>query len=175
MNRLAAAIALLACWAVTAAIAATLPQAPAAGSRLDALDKTSFKCRALETGLECRRQGRPSERIAEQPLIEMVLLYRDEALTRSVFTFKEEHFEKLVARLTEQQGAPDSGDEGLKAGMGGVFKNHYYVWKLNGRVWFVEQYFERISTSGFWLMDEAEFAALQAERESMRFRGARDL
>ena len=172
MNRLAAAIALLACWAVTAA---TLPQAPAAGSRLDALDKTSFNCRALESGVECRRQGRSAERIAEQPLITMVLLYRDEVLIRSVFTFKEEQFEQLVGRLTEQYGTPDSGSEGLKAGMGGVFKNHYYVWKLNGRVWFVEQYFERISTSGFWLMDEAEFTALQAERESMRFRGARDL
>ncbi len=178
MNRLAAAIALLACWsatAATAATAATLPQVPAAGSRLVELDKSSFNCRAVESGVECRAQARPADRIAEQPVIAIVLFYRDGMLVRSVFAFKEEHFEQLVGRLTEQHGTPDGGSEGLKAGLGGVFENRYYVWQLNGPVWFVEQYFERISTSGLWLMDEAEFAALQAERESMRFRGARDL
>ncbi len=178
MNRLAAAIALLACFsatAATAATAATLPQVPGAGSRLDELDKSSFKCRAVESGVECRARGRPADRIADQPVIAMVLFYRDEVLVRSVFAFKEECFEELVGRLTGQHGSPDSGSESLKAGMGGVFENRYYWWNLNGPVWFVEQFFERIATSGVWLMDESEFAALQAERESMRFRGARDL
>ncbi|UCH48010.1 MAG: hypothetical protein JSU95_18575 [Betaproteobacteria bacterium] len=172
MNRFAAIIALLACWSATAA---TLPQVPEAGSRLGDLDKSSFKCRTIESLADCRREGLAADRIAEESVRTIVLFYRDGVLVRSVFTFTEQHFEELVGRLTEQLGTPESGSEGLKASMGGVFQNRYYVWKLNGRVWFVEQYFERVATSGLWVMDEVEFAALQAERESVRFRGARDL
>ena len=172
MNRLAGIITLLACWS---AAAATLPQVPATASRLADLDRNLFKCGTVENRAECRSQGQPAGGIAEEPVVAMVLLYRDEALVRSVFAFKEDQFDELVGRLTQQLGTPESGSEGLKAGMGGVFENRYYVWKLNGRIWFVEQFFERISTSGLWIMGAAEFAALQAERESMRFRGARDL
>ena len=172
MNWLVATIALLACWT---AAAATLPQVPATSSALGGLDKSLFECRTVQSGEECRRQGHSDDRIAEEAVVEMVLLYRDESLVRSVFSFKEAHFDDFVTRLTEQLGVPESGSEGLKAGMGGVFQNRYHVWKSDGDVWFVEQYFERISISGLWVMNDAEFEALQAERESVRFRGARDL
>lgn len=172
MKRIVVTIALLVCGSATAA---TLPQVPAVDGRLGDLDQSAFQCRKVDNGVECRREGRPTDRIAKEPVMTMVLLYRDEALVRSVYAFTEEHFDELVGRLTDQLGNPKSGSEGLIAGMGGVFQNRHYVWKLDGRVWFVEQYFERIATSGLWVMDDAEFAALQAERESMRFRGARNL
>lgn len=172
MNRFAVIITSLACWS---AAAATLPQVPTTASRLANLDRNLFRCGTVENQAECRSQGRPAGRIAEEPVVAIVLFYRGETLVRSVFAFKEDQFDELVGRLTQQLGTPESGSEGLKAGMGGVFENRYYVWKLNGQIWFVEQFFERISTSGLWIMDAAEFEVLQAERESMRFRGARDL
>ena len=172
MNRFVVTALLLACCSATAA---TLPEVPAVSGELNDLDQGLFKCRRVDSATECRYQGRPADRVAEEPVMAMVLLYRDDALARAVYAFEETHFDEFVGRLTEQLGTPQSGAEGLKAGMGGVFENRYYVWRLNGRVWFVEQFFERIATSGLWVMDEAEFVLLQAERESKRFRGARDL
>lgn len=157
------------------AAAETLPPAPADGSALDDLDRNLFQCRPADPLVQCRRRGQTSERIAGEPVIEIVLSYRDNTLVRSVFTFSEARLDQVVQQLSQQLGAPAAGREGLKAGMGGVFENRYYVWKQDGKAWFVEQYFERITDSGLWTMSEAELDALLAERERQKVRGARDL
>lgn len=172
MKSLAALMALVAC---SAAGAMTLPVVPQPGSRLETLDRNLFQCNVTDRVTECRRPGLPADRIGEKPAIEIVLFYRDRVLVRSAFVFDERHFDTLIQTLSNRLGTPLSGSEGLKAGMGGVFENRYYVWKLDGRVWFAEQFFERIINSGLWLLDEEEFASLLAGREQMRTRGARDL
>ena len=155
--------------------AVTLPEAPVSGSTLDSLDRNVFQCRPVDQGTQCRRPGRGTDRIEEEPVGEIVLFYRDKVLARSVFTFSEGHFELLVQQLSRQLGIPVQESEGLKAGMGGGFENRYYVWKRNGGAWLAEQFFERITSSGLWTMSESELAALLAERERQRVRGARDL
>ncbi len=172
MMRMAAVFALLACWY---AQAATLPNMPAIGSGLGDLDKTGFQCRSSDRGVECRRLGTEADRIAEEPAVTVVLFYRDALLARCVVGFSESRFGAVVGRLSQQLGQPEHGTESLKAGMGGVFENRYYLWRRNGRVWFIEQFFERITVSGLWVMEEAEFEAMLAERDRMRVRGARDL
>jgi hypothetical protein len=168
----AAAAALLAC---SAAGAVTLPEVPATGSRLEDLDRSRFQCRAGDRLTECRRPGKPADRIDDEPVIEIVLFYRDRTLVRTAFVFDERHFDALARKLSGPLGTPRQGSEGLKAGMGGVFQNRYYIWKRDGRAWFAEQFFERIISSGLWILDETELAVLFAEREQMRVRGARDL
>jgi hypothetical protein len=78
MNRFAT-ITLLTSWSATAA---TLPQVPAAGRKMGDLDQNLFKCSSLKTGLKCRRQAWPADRIAEEPVILLVLFYREETLFR---------------------------------------------------------------------------------------------
>lgn len=162
------------CVSVTAG-AVTLPEAPAGGSTLEDLDQNRFQCRAENQQTQCRRRGNPADRIEGEPVTEIVLFYRDNRLVRSVFSFSEAHLDQLVRQLTLLLGAPVAGNERLKAGMAGVFENRYYLWKHNGRAWFVEQFFERITDSGLWRMSEAELDALLGERERQRVRGARDL
>ena len=147
--------------------AVTLPEAPANGSTLDDLDRNLFQCRVADQLTQCRRRGKPSDQIAGEPVIEIILSYRENILVRTVFTFSEAHLDRLVEQLSQQLGVP--------AGMGGVFENRYYVWKRNGTTWFVEQYFERITDSGLWTISGDELEALFAERERQRVRGARDL
>lgn len=172
MKYFAAIFGLMTC---TVASAATLPDAPSAGSKLEALDRNLYQCVSTDQGSECRRKGNQADRIATEPVIEIVLFYRDDTLVRSVFAFGEAHLEALVEQLSGELGTPQQGSELLIAGMGGVFENRYYTWRLNGHVWFVEQYFERVTSSGLWRMDAAEFAAFQSERDRVRVRGARDL
>ncbi len=170
------ALALVAAFSVClSAAAVTLPAPPADGSALDELDQNLFQCRPADPLVQCRRRGRASERIAGEPVIEIVLSYRENTLVRSVFTFSEARLDQVVQQLSQQFGAPVAGREGLKAGMGGVFENRYFVWKRDGSAWFVEQYFERITDSGLWTMSEAELEVLLAERERQKVRGARDL
>lgn len=158
-----------------AAGAVTLPEAPANGSNLDDLDRNLFQCRAADELTQCRRRGKPSDQIVGEPVIEIVLSYRENILVRSVFTFSEAHLDLMVEQLSQQIGDPVAGSEGLKAGMGGVFENRYYAWRRDGKAWLVEQYFERITDSGLWSMSETELDTFFAERERQRVRGARDL
>lgn len=172
MKRLVAMAAVLVC---SAANGVTLPDVPAMGSRLEELDRESFQCRTSDEVIQCRRRGKETDRINDEPVSEIVLFYRNDSLVRSVFVFDEAHFSSLVRQLSDLLGAAVQGSEALKAGMAGVFENRYYVWKSDGSVWFAEQFFERVTDSGLWIMGEAEFRALQAERDRMRVHGARDL
>ena len=157
------------------ASAATLPDVPALGSRLEDLDRESFQCRTVDLESQCRRRGNAADRVNHEPVFQIVLFYRNDLLVRSVFVFDEAHFKSLVRQLSDRFGTAVEGTEALKAGMAGVFENRYYVWKPDGRVWFAEQFFERVTDSGLWIMVDAEFTRLQAERERMRVHGARDL
>ncbi|MGD8789848.1 MAG: hypothetical protein PVH05_10200 [Burkholderiales bacterium] len=155
--------------------AAGLPEVAASNQRLDSVDHDQFECTGTQTDSECRRRGVAAVQIGGEPVTEMALFYRDGLLVRSVFVFSESRFDPVVANLTAQLGTPRLGTELLKAGMAGVFENRYGVWKRDDQVWFVEQYFERVTSSGLWRMDASEFAAFQAERDRTRVRGARDL
>jgi len=81
----------------------------------------------------------------------------------------------VVKQISQRLYEPVAESEALKAGMGGVFENRYFIWKKDGRAWLVEQFFERITDSALWSMSERELEALLAEREQQRVRGARDL
>ena len=172
MKHLIAIIGLVGC---TVASAATVPNVPSAGSKLETLDRDLYQCVNADQGIECRRKGNPADRIASEPVIEIVLFYRDDTLVRSVFAFSESRLDALVGQLSRELGTPLQGSELLKAGMAGVFENRHYTWRHNGQVWFVEQYFERVTSSGLWQMDATEFVAFQGARDRVRVRGARDL
>jgi hypothetical protein len=177
MNRLAALGRLVACAVAAAPLAgsATPFQTPAVIGTLAAIDRGVYQCERTGQDTECRRKGSPAERIAGEAVTEIVLLYRGPVLVRTVFAFSEADFDTLADQLTAALGPPESGHESLKAGMAGVFENRFYVWTSDDQVWFAEQYFERVTTSGLWHMDAAEFAAFQVERDRARVHGARDL
>ena len=65
--------------------------------------------------------------------------------------------------------------EALNAGMGGTFENQYYIWRRDGRVWLLAQFYQRSTDSGLWMMNEAQFDALMSERERRKVRGVRNL
>jgi len=158
-----------------AAGAVTLPQAPADGSALSDLDRESFQCRSADRHTQCRRPGKAADRIESESVTEIVLFYRDDQLVRTVFAFNEAHLDQVVKQISQRLYEPVAESEALKAGMGGVFENRYFIWKKDGRAWLVEQFFERITDSALWSMSERELEALLAEREQQRVRGARDL
>ena len=125
--------------------------------------------------MRCHRKAQGGDRIMSEPAKSVVLFYHEGKLARTAFAFSESRFDALAAELTREFGDPVAGSEALKAGMGGVFENRYLIWRDDGRAWMVEQFFERITDSGFWSMSETELDALLAERERERVRGARDL
>jgi len=152
-----------------------LPDLPPAGSSLDALDRNNYHCVQHDGGLQCRRPGKAQDRVAGEQAAEIVLVYRRGLLARTVVTLDEGHFQAIAEQLFFSLGPAAQGDEALNAGMGGAFKNHYYIWRHDGRAWLLEQFFERIIRSGLWLMNDDEFEALMTEREQRRVRGVRDL
>lgn len=153
----------------------SVPQVPDFGSGIDSLDRNRYSCRVADSATACRRRAESGDGIEQEPVIEIVLFYRQDRLVRSVFAFDEARLDPIVAALSARLGSPVRSREGLMAGMGGVFDNRHFVWQRDGRVWFVEQFFERIISSALWIMSDAEFAALQAERASARVGGAREL
>jgi hypothetical protein len=172
------AVALFAFSPTAAADSATLPELPdlpAAGSTLDALDRNNYRCEQRDGGLKCQRPGKAQDRVAGEQVAEIVLVYRRGTLARTVITFDEQHFHALAQQLSLSLGPAVQGEEALNAGMGGAFKNHYYTWRHDGRAWLLEQFFERIIRSGLWMMSDDEFDALMTERERRRVRGVRDL
>ena len=152
-----------------------LPDLPAAGSMLGALDRNDYHCEERDGGLQCRRPGNAEDRVAGEQAAEIVLFYRRGRLVRTVVTLDEQHFRALAEQLSLSLGPAAQGDEALNAGMGGAFKNHYFMWRRDGRAWLLEQFFERIIHSGLWMMNDDEFDALMIERERRRVRGVRDL
>lgn len=177
MNHIAVKISLFAFAFATLSpvVLATPLHTPSVIGTLAAVDRTQYQCQAVRQGTECRRKGDPADRIDGDAVTEIVLLYRNNTLVRTVFAFSEADFDTLADYLTTVLGPPKRGHELLKAGMAGVFENHYYIWTHGNQVWFAEQYFERVTTSGLWHMDAAEFAAFQAGRDRARRHGARDL
>ena len=152
-----------------------LPDLPPAGSMLNLLDRNNYRCEQRVSGLQCRRPGKAKDRVGGEAALEIVLVYRNGSLVRSVVTLDERHFREVAERLSLALGPAIQGDEALNAGMGGAFKNHYFMWRRDGRAWLLEQFFERIIRSGLWIMADDEADALLTERERRRVRGVRDL
>ena len=171
-SHLFVAAALLLC---STAGAAGLRDLPATPGSLDTLNPGTHRCGEWGDGVRCVRPGLATDRVAGLPVIEVALFYRRGNLVRAVFSVTEQHFDAAVMNLTAQLGEPEAGAEALKAGMGGIFVNHFRIWRESGRVWLFEQFFDRITNSGLWLLTDAEFDGLMGERERARVRGARDL
>jgi hypothetical protein len=173
-----AAVALCACftvWAASAAELLALPHMPSAGSMLDALDRTFYRCEQHASQVECRRRGDAADRVVGEPVIEIVLVYRQGVLVRSAITFNEQNFNAVADKLSLTLGSAAQGGEALNAGMGGSFENQYFIWQRAGRAWLLEQFYQRITHSGLWMMNETEFDALMSERERSKVRGVRNL
>jgi hypothetical protein len=166
---------LLVCSTAGATELPALPELPPAGSSLDTLDRNVFRCEKRDSGNECRRAGETRDRVEGEPVVEIVLVYRQGLLVRSVIALDEQRFRALAERLTGSLGPADQGGEDLNAGMGGTFKNHFYLWRQGGRAWLLEQFFERIIRSGLWIMNRDEVDVLMTERERSRVRGVRNL
>ena len=152
-----------------------LPDLPPPGSTLQSLDRSGYRCGESNHGFQCRRAGQLNDRVAGEPVLEIVLVYRQGRLARPVMTIDEQHFRALAKRLSVSLGTASEGDEALNAGMGGTFKNAYFVWKQNGHTWLLEQFFERVIHSGLWILADEEFDLLMSERERSSVRGVRNL
>lgn len=173
-----AAVALCACFSARATNSAellALPHMPSAGSMLDALDRTIYRCEQRADSVECRRPGDAADYVEGEPAIEIVLVYRHGVLVRSVVTFDEQNFNAIAEKLSVTLGRAVRGGEALNAGMGGTFENQYYVWRRDRRTWLLEQFYQRIAHSGLWMMNGTEFDALMSERERGKVRGVRNL
>ncbi len=151
------------------------PDLPPMGSKLDVLDRNNYRCEQREDGLQCRRPGKAMDRVEGEPAKEIVLVYRRGILVRAAVALDEQQFRVLADRLSLSLGLATRGNESLNAGMGGVFKNHFYIWRHDGRSWLLEQFFERIIYSGLWIMNDEEIDVLMTEREQRRVRGVRNL
>lgn len=155
--------------------AAGMPLLPDVGSSIDQIDPATYQCEQGARETRCSRPGDAAEQVAGEAVIEVVLFYRDGALMRSVLVLDEQRYDEIVAGLSQTLGAGEATGDKLIAGMAGVFDNRQHVWRHDGRVWMLEQFFERIIYSGLCVTGEAEYEALLAERDKARIRGARDL
>jgi len=175
---LVASVALCAClpaWAANLAELPALPNVPPAGSTFDALDRTIYRCEQCVDSVECRRPGDTADFVEGEQAIEVVLVYRQGAMVRSVVTFDEQNFNAVADKLSLTLGRAVRGGEALNAGMGGSFENQYYIWRRDGRAWLLEQFYQRITHSGLWMMSGTELDGLMSERERRRVRGVRNL
>jgi hypothetical protein len=148
---------------------------PPAGSMLDVIDRNIYQCEQRAGSAECRRPGDTFDHVEGEPAIEIVLVYRQGILVRSVVTLDEQNFHAVAEKLSVTLGRADRGGEALNAGMGGTFDNQYYIWRRDGRVWLLEQFYKRITDSGLWTLNVTEFDSLMSERERRRVRGVRDM
>ena len=177
-SSMVAAAALCACFSAGAtdlAESPALPNMPSAGSMLDGLDRTIYRCELCADKVECRRPGDTADHVDGEPAIEVVLVYRQGVLVRSVVTFDEQNFNAVAEKLSVTLGRAAQGGEALNAGMGGRFENQYYIWRRDGRAWLLEQFYQRITHSGLWMMNGSEFDVLMSERERRKVRGVRNL
>jgi hypothetical protein len=74
-----AAVALCACFSAGAtnlAESPALPNVPPAGSMLDVLDRSIYRCEQHVDSVECRRPGDTADHVEGEPAIEIVLVYR---------------------------------------------------------------------------------------------------
>ena len=173
-----AAVALCACFSAGATNSAglpALPHVPSAGSMLDGLDRTIYRCEQRVESVECRRIGETADHVEGEPAIEIVLVYRQGVMVRSTVTFDEQNFNAVAEKLSVTLGRAARGGEALNAGMGGSFENQYYIWRRDGRALLLEQFYQRIAHSGPWTMSGTEFDALMSERERRKVRGVRNL
>ena len=173
-----AAVALCVCFSAGVTHSAdlpALPDVPPAGRMLDVLDRNIYRCEQHADSVECRRPGDAADHVEGEPAIEIVLVYRQGILVRSVVTFDEQHFHAVAEKLSETLGRAALGGEALNAGMGGTFENQYYIWRRDERAWLLEQFHKRITHSGLWTMNATEFDSLMSEREQRTVRGVRDL
>ena len=154
---------------------AGLAHLPAPGSAQESLDLAAYACARGAGEMLCRRPQSDAPSLYGVAPEASVLALRAGRLARVSISFDEGRFDDVRGAMRDELGPGEAGSEWLKAGMGGSFANRYEIWRQDGRVWLLEQYFERVARSGLSIMSEEEFGRLQAARQQQRVRGARDL
>jgi hypothetical protein len=157
------------------ALSAGLPDLPQPGVGPQAIDLSAYVCDGDEAELSCRRALPGTVLLQGVPASERVLLFRAGLLSRVTEVFPEARFEEVRRGLAANLGTGKEGVELLRAGMGGTFPNRLQIWRGKGRVYLLEQYFERVRNSALSVMTEDEFGRLMTLRDRQRVRGARDL
>ncbi len=147
----------------------------APGAPSGEFDLSAFACADAGGERLCRRSGDGTGSMEGATVRAIVLALRDGELARVSWAFDENAFDRVRRQLAQRLGPGEAGTELLKAGMGGVFPNRFVVWRHDGQVWLLEQYFERVIHSALTRMSPQEFDRLWSHRERLRVRGARDL
>ncbi|MEX0959131.1 MAG: hypothetical protein WDZ63_07575 [Burkholderiales bacterium] len=148
---------------------------PAPGTQRESLAAEGFTCESRGGRETCRLQPAPGLAVDGVPALLAVLVYEAGRLTRATLVVDELRFSELENAIAQRLGPGEDHVELLRAGMGGLFPNHVTVWRSDGEVLLLEQYFERVTRSAITRMDEPEFDRFLAEREAQRVRGVRDL
>ena len=97
------------------------------------------------------------------------------AIVAAQVQFGESAFDRVAASLRIVLGEPEDHGEPLRGGMGGLFDNAVWVWRIDGAVVVAEQFAGRISRSVVSCMTPSAFAGFEATRARQRSNGSRDL
>lgn len=156
-------------------IGVLMPDLPAPGAQRETLAAEGYICELRDSREVCRLQPAPGLAVDGVPALLAVLVYEAGRLTRATLVVDELRYSELERAIAQRFGPGEEHVEMLRAGMGGLFPNHVTVWRADGEVFLLEQYFERVTRSAITRMDEREFDRFVAEREAQRVRGVRDL
>jgi hypothetical protein len=154
---------------------ALLSGLPAPGSPRESLVIEGFVCDTQHGRETCRLQPASGLSIDDLPALLAVLVYDSGRLARVSLAVDEARYAELESAIAQRLGAGEEHTELLRAGMGGIFPNRIVVWRRDGEVLLLEQYFERVTRSAITMMSAREFDRFAAERDAQRVRGIRDL
>jgi hypothetical protein len=154
---------------------ALLSGLPAPGSPRESLAIGGFVCGTQHARETCRLQPASGLSIDHIPALLAVLVYDGGRLARVSLAVDEARYAELESAIAQRLGAGEEHTELLRAGMGGIFPNRIVVWRHDGEVLLLEQYFERVTRSAITMMSAREFDRFAAERDAQRVRGIRDL
>jgi hypothetical protein len=146
----------------------------ALGSPLSELDRGLYTCVGTSVSTQCRAGGKSLEYLG-LPILAVTLEYRSELLNRITVLFDEARFAQIEGSLTARFGAPEIHDEQLRSGMAGAFLNRVRVWRRDGDVAMLEQYFGKITRSALRYLSPDDYRELMRARDAGRVRGTRDL
>lgn len=144
------------------------------GSRLSDLDRTLYSCAQNGALTLCRAGGKSLEHLG-LPVLGTTLEYRGELLNRTTVVFDEARFSEVEDRLRARYEAPEVHDEQLRSGMAGAIVNRVRVWRSDGNVVMLEQFFGKITSSALRYLTTDGYRELMRARDAVRVRGTRDL
>jgi hypothetical protein len=129
---------------------------PPPGTGQQAIDLSAFACAGDPAELTCRQAHAGAAMLYGVPLRASKLFFRDGLLLRASAVFAEARYQEVRDALVAEMGQGEEGVELLVAGMAGVFPSRFGVWRAGGRVFLLEQYFERVRDSALTVMTDIE-------------------